>query len=224
MTFTDVTELAASGGQIDVYLVQNKTGAPEPVLVPAVLTVDDPLRRDHPIGRPVYPVDDRGRTDKTQPPLGLGVGVTVGTMFGSEISGTLHTTQAAENRAAAEFLTDRTMLRHTLALPADQGAHMSLVPVYGASINITAFVAGIDPQEALQVAQDALAAALPEHAHLTLRKAQSRAVENRRVNLFDSATGEALAIDVLEAEAFYVAGRSSYRSEPIPAGVVRGRR
>lgn len=223
MTFDDIIELAQRGGQIDVYRVETRGGTDQTALCPAVLTVNEPVRPGNPVGRPVYPVDARGRSDQTQPPLGLAVGVSIRSMFGTEQGGTLHTTQAAEHRASGEFLTDRASLRARLALPADDGVTVPLVPVYGSTVNVTAFVKGIDPTDALRVVEEALAAAFPAQAHLTLRKSQSRAVEDYRVNVF-STSGEVIGIDVLDAEASYVAGRSAFRTEAVPAGVVRGNR
>lgn len=223
LTFADVAELAARGGQVGIYLVEQHAGDPDPVLVPATLTVDaDPAAGTTGTSqRPVYRRTEDGKEVTTEPPLGMSLGVAVKTVFGSETSGRLQTTQDAENRIAGDSMTSMLALRRRLAVPDPDGAPMRLVPVYGSMVNLTGFVKGIDDQEVLRVVQEALEAAFPAEALLTLRRFQARPVADQRVNVL-TAFDEPIAVDVLAAEASYVAGRGAFRTVPIPSGVARG--
>lgn len=227
LSFADIAALEERGGTIEGYTVQQHFEAEPAHLVPVTITADEPWHAWNRRGKPMRPMGEGGRVDPDQEPIGYALPVTVKNIFGSETGGTVYSTVEGERLVATETERWGRSIRDTLAVPAaddEDGIEMPLVKIYGASVNLTAFLRGIDAPDALARVEQALAQAFPDPENrLTLHKSQSRPVEDYRVNVVEL-DGTPLALDVLSAEASYYANRSAFRTEGIPPHVHRGTR
>lgn len=138
-------------------------------------------------------------------------------VYGNEREGTFKTNTEVDDEALA-FRTPM----DTVMILDPKGDEVPLTPVFGAQIHLTLFVAGDSPENALERAKKALEDEFgPEPHGARIRRAQSRPVAERRVDVRDGVTDEVRALNVLEAEARYLVPMP-YTTTPAACSIIVG--
>jgi hypothetical protein len=165
--------------------------------------------------KPVYAVTERkfpsGMTEKVADKdnvVGQQVDVAVHIHPSTSTGSTFYTTLAAEE--VVDSLGHRSSPaashREHYVVADEQGEERTTVPLFGSQVSLTVFVKEVDDAEALEVVERAVREALADHK-FRIRKAQSRPVLDRRVNVYSGSNdNEVLAVGVLYAETSYVKG------------------
>ena len=198
----DTIRALASGeidGAIEAFRAA-KNGDLSPVILKARMF------RGAPSFQTTFARDAVGRLDRSRP-LGVRLSVRLVDVFGAHHDDYLFTKGKAEEAAAESGMSDPARRRQTLYLPSTEdnprAQRLPLVDIYGAEVNFSCIVAGVSPA-ALEARVREILAAEFGAALNPLMKSHSRAVFNKRVDVYDTFDDTPIAFNVLAAESGYL--------------------
>jgi len=188
---TDDFKDLSKGDTLQVHIMQR-----DGTICPGVATVTD-VRTLAANGKSVDPVDAAS--------IGQRINTDIVNVFGTSRGHTLFTTREARFASDGERADILDGFRADVFIEDADGDAMNVTPVWGSQVSLTAFIeaAAGDSDEVRNRVEKALQAEFGD-VEVRLRNLKARPVMDQRVTVLHPSTGEVLAANLLEAEAFYV--------------------
>ena len=157
--------------------------------------------------------------------VGFMVRAEITTIFEGVQGLTLFTSPDAEESAAqVNGFSDPETSRLTVYVADSHAEPQPLTPIYGSQVSVSVCVADIDPETLAARVEEVLRTEFGDSMSKNI-KVLTRAVEDRRVAVYDGVDGTPLALGILAAEVPYVKrakNGGAVRVEAMPEGLVLG--